>query len=310
MAIKASGQITLTSVVDVKATYRYYLLQASTVSKPNKPTTYPPAATWDDTEPTYTNGSTNSLYIVDCTVFSNDTFQYSEVSLSSSYEAAKEAYNKAVAAQGTANTAMQHTVVQSTTQPTVTTYLWLDMNLEPPVLRRYNSDTGEWDIINDTTALDESIVYLEEHIYSEITKTEENVLSTVGEKYYLQEEAEKLVASVETQFKQTAEDFTFQFNTFSADLAALSEGTDAEFEKISKYIRFLDGKIYLGEVGNQLELQIANDRISFFQGGAEVAYFSNNKLYVVDGEFTNSLRLGNFSFIPRSNGNLSFKKNS
>jgi len=99
MAIKASSSITLSSVVDVKAVYRYYLLQSSTSNKPSKPTTYPPTSSWNDTEPTYTDGSTNSLYFVDCTVFSDDTFAYSEVSLSSSYEAAKAAYNKAVNAQ-------------------------------------------------------------------------------------------------------------------------------------------------------------------------------------------------------------------
>lgn len=100
MAVKASAHITLHSVVDVQATYRYYLLQSSTLSKPSKPTTNPPDSSWDDSEPTYTSGSTNSLYYVDLTVFSNGTFSYSEVSLSTAYEAAKEAYNKAVSAQG------------------------------------------------------------------------------------------------------------------------------------------------------------------------------------------------------------------
>lgn len=95
--VKASAQITLYHVIDVKASYRYYLLQSSTLAKPSKPTTYPPASTWSKTEPSYSSGSTNSLYFVDCTVFCNNTFEYTDVSLSSSYEAAKEAYNKAVA---------------------------------------------------------------------------------------------------------------------------------------------------------------------------------------------------------------------
>lgn len=96
---KASAQITLHYVIDIQAIYRYYLLQSSTSAKPSKPTAYPPPATWDDVEPTYTSGSTKSLYFVDCTVFANNTFKYSEVSLSTSYEAAKEAYNKAQNAQ-------------------------------------------------------------------------------------------------------------------------------------------------------------------------------------------------------------------
>ena len=91
MAVKASGQITLTSVVDVYATYRYYLLQSSTAAVPAKPTTFPPGSAWKDAEPSYTEGSTNSLYTVDCSVFSDGTFAYSLVSLSSSYEASKAA---------------------------------------------------------------------------------------------------------------------------------------------------------------------------------------------------------------------------
>ena len=99
--VKARAQITIQFIVDVKATYRYYLLQSSNLGVPSKPTTFSPSSPpsgWDDTEPSYTEESTNSLYFVDCTVFCDDTFQYSEVSLSSSYEAAKKAYNKAKSA--------------------------------------------------------------------------------------------------------------------------------------------------------------------------------------------------------------------
>lgn len=105
MAVKASAEITLSYMIDIKATYRYYLLQSSTLAKPAKPTTNPPASNWTDSEPAYTVGSTSSLYYVDLTVFSNDTFLYSSVSLSTSYEAAKQAYNKAQNAQNTANDA-------------------------------------------------------------------------------------------------------------------------------------------------------------------------------------------------------------
>lgn len=99
MAVKAKAEITLASVRDIKSTTRYYLLQSSTAAKPAKPTANPPGGSWVKTEPSYTAGSTNSLYFTDLTVFSDNTFAYSDVSLSSSYEAAKAAYNKAVDAQ-------------------------------------------------------------------------------------------------------------------------------------------------------------------------------------------------------------------
>lgn len=98
MAVKASVTITISKYRDTDSITRYYKLQASTASAPAKPTTLTPSG-WTNTEPTYTSGSTNTLYIVDKYVFSDGTFQYTEVSKSTSYEAAKEAYNKAQAAQ-------------------------------------------------------------------------------------------------------------------------------------------------------------------------------------------------------------------
>lgn len=77
---------------------RYYILQSSTAAAPSKPTTNPPPSGWTDTEPTYTSGSTNSLYFCDLMVFSDGTWAYSEVSKSSSYEAAKEALSLAKSA--------------------------------------------------------------------------------------------------------------------------------------------------------------------------------------------------------------------
>lgn len=99
MAIKARAEITIYHVIDIDKAIRYYLLQSSTSAVPSKPTTNPPGGNWQTTEPSYTAGSTNTLYFVDLTIMSDETFEYSDVSKSSSYEAAKEAYNAAIAAR-------------------------------------------------------------------------------------------------------------------------------------------------------------------------------------------------------------------
>ncbi len=99
MAVKAQVSITISHLIDISSITRYYLLQSSTSAVPAKPTTNPPSSSWVKTEPSYKSGSTNTLYFVDCTEFTNGTFKYSEVSKSSSYEAAKEAYNKAISVE-------------------------------------------------------------------------------------------------------------------------------------------------------------------------------------------------------------------
>lgn len=154
----------------------------------------------------------------------------------------------------------------------------------------------------------EAIYNVEQNLQASISVSAENILSTVSDSYYLKDTTDALISSVSTTIEQTKNSFDIQFTQFSQDIEAVANGTDAEFEEIRKYIRFVDGMILLGEVGNELELQISNDRISFLQDGAEVAYFSNRKLYVTDTQILHSLQLGNFAFMPRENGNLSFKK--
>ena len=154
----------------------------------------------------------------------------------------------------------------------------------------------------------ETVYNVERNLLASLQVSAENIQSSVAENYYLKDETDVLVSSISTEIEQTKNSFDIQFTQFSADVEAVAAGTDAEFEEIRKYIRFVDGKILLGEVGNELELQISNDRISFLQDGAEVAYFSDRKMYVTDAHFTHSLQLGNFAFMPRANGNLSFKK--
>lgn len=112
MAVKAREEVTLSCIVDIEAVYRYYLLQSSTLDAPPKPTVFPPTCRedcetctdsshykWNDTEPTFNKTTTSSLYTVECTLFCDGTWEYTSVSLSSSYEAAKEAYQEALNAK-------------------------------------------------------------------------------------------------------------------------------------------------------------------------------------------------------------------
>lgn len=197
----------------------------------------------------------------------------------------------------------EDSTIQSDTEPEEKNHLWLNTSLNPPVLQQWNNE--EWVIVNDVQGQFQS---LRQEFNSEIDRTSETIKTEVSENYYSKEQADDLKKAISTQFEQTNDHFMFSFNEFSNNLDEFKQDTNDEFKNISKYIRFVDGKIILGMEENELECRIANDRISFFQNGVEVAYFTNNKFYVSDGEFTNSLTLGNFAFVPRENGNLSFKK--
>ena len=134
------------------------------------------------------------------------------------------------------------------------------------------------------------------------------IMSQVAELYTKATDFETYKSDISTQFTQTNEDFTYQFNTLIETINNLDSNSASQFNNIIRYIRFVDGSIILGEVNNDLMLKISNDKISFLQNGIEVAYMTDNNLYITDGELLNSLQLGKFAFYPRTSGNLSFKK--
>lgn len=106
MAVKGSATVTLSQYRDTDSVTRYYKLQSSSLAAPDKPANVKPNETpagWAKAEPAC--DITKTLYTCDVTVFSDKTTHVSDVSKSTSYEAAKEAWNKAQTAQNTATEA-------------------------------------------------------------------------------------------------------------------------------------------------------------------------------------------------------------
>ena len=130
------------------------------------------------------------------------------------------------------------------------------------------------------------------------------------------EDVDSAIESVQTELTQTSEEIRMDFNkTVTTYVDGLQNQIDdntsyaeKQFSTINKYIRFVDGKIILGEMGNELTLTIQNDRLSFMQSNVEVAYFSNNKLYINQAEVLTSLKIGKFEWVPGTDGSLSLRK--
>ena len=142
---------------------------------------------------------------------------------------------------------------------------------------------------------------------SNIEQSASSIRTDVSETYTSKSELEQYKLDVSTTFTQTKDAFTFDFSTLEQLVSDLGGETSASFTEIRKFIQFLDGDIILGEVGNSLKLKIENDRIAFILNGVEDAYWANGNFYITDVRVLTSIRIGNYAFIPRSNGNLSFK---
>ena len=157
-------------------------------------------------------------------------------------------------------------------------------------------------------AIQNSAAQLEQRLSTSIAQTGESIKNEVSQQYYAKGDTDRIIAEASTILEQKYNSFEMTFNEFKQSVDSNQNLTNAEFATITKFIRFIDGNIFLGEEGNNQMLKIAKDRISFLQGNQEVAYISDSMLYIYDGVFLNSLRIGNFAFVPRANGSLDFKK--
>lgn len=142
-------------------------------------------------------------------------------------------------------------------------------------------------------------------LVSLVQQTADSIMQEVSESYATNDD---VTGMVETSFEQLADRFQFDFTELQTQLEQVDGDTRTQFEELHRYIRFEGGDIILGESGNEITLRIQNDRISFLDSGAEVAYISNKQLYVTDAHLLHSLRVGGFEALPRANGNLSIVK--
>lgn len=61
---------------------------------------------------------------------------------------------------------------------------------------------------------------------------------------------------------------------------------------IHTYMRFGEDGLTIGKAGNPLTFRVVNDRLAFYMNDTEVAYLSDNKLYVTQAEILARLQIG------------------
>ena len=144
-------------------------------------------------------------------------------------------------------------------------------------------------------------------LQSNMERTAQELISQMSATYTSSTSFDEFKEQISTQFTQTASAFSLQFDKLISQISTLNGETTQQFSEISKYIRFEDGNIILGRSDSALTLRIQSDRISFILDNVEIAYFSSGRLYVDNLEAITTLTVGNFAWIPRSNGNLSLK---
>ncbi len=151
---------------------------------------------------------------------------------------------------------------------------------------------------------------------AEIGLRADAVTAAVEERFARKDEQEELEERLRSLVTQTASGITDNFSeTVTAvgeDLSTLGGTVEELVSSLDVYIRRgeLETGVYGVEVGRSdsvIKARFTNDRLSFLQGSAEVAYISDSTLFITRAEVLDCLRLGSaadgyFTFDATENG--------
>lgn len=172
-------------------------------------------------------------------------------------------------------------------------------------------DTKVETIVSDYVKNEEITVIIPQinEVKSLIEQTADSIRSQVSTEYMKVAEKEEIYNYISSQILQESDKITI---SFTDRVTNVENQVVTNQQELEKYIRFSAEGIELGDELSPFKTKITNTRISFFQSGQEVAYISNNKLYITQALFMQKSTIGNevsgyYTWVIRSNGNMSLK---
>lgn len=192
-------------------------------------------------------------------------------------------------------------------------YLWTRYKVvyKNPASTTYTTPVcdSSWEAVNEESTTRQSAIE---------TKANE-ITSKVSETYVSNSAFEHYQKDVSSQFTQTKKDFTWSINQSVTDaknemsgqidsVNGRVDGLKQTTDNVNNYMSFDNDGLTLGKSDSAFKTKITNQEWSIQKNGAKVTYINDQTMYITDGQFTQSLKIGNFGFVPRANGSLDFKK--
>lgn len=191
-------------------------------------------------------------------------------------------------------------VVISATEPENPTdgMIWIQpMTDGADVWRRWDNTAEQWvectipqadiDLMNSTITKNTSnITQLSDQITSKVsTETYNMGLANKADTSWVSERQESII-------QQTATDIEFSFNEAKQYTIDVNGSFTDFINEVRSYQRFSADGLELGVQGSPFIAKLGNTKLSFLQNGVEIAYISNNKLYITEAQVKNKLLMG------------------
>ncbi|RYQ22658.1 hypothetical protein PG2049B_0839 [Bifidobacterium pseudolongum subsp. globosum] len=111
-------------------------------------------------------------------------------------------------------------------------------------------------------------------------------------------------------FTQTTDALGESVTNVQTQVGATADRLDEEIDARKQYMQFdPNNGLTIGDLTNTdaYSVQLTSTAMQFRAGNTVAAYVSNDRLYINNAEVVNTLRIGNFAFLPRDNGHMSLQ---
>lgn len=222
-------------------------------------------------------------------------------------EAAQQAASAVGIANGKADVLIQSAEPSSDYRKSTT--LWIDTTDGANTPKRWSGTA--WEAVNDKVALEAASDAAEAAQAAQ--EAQDTATEAVEGLQSVQQTVNTTVDRV-TSMEQDIDGWTLQWSDITIEVTELGDTVNTTFSEQLKYIKFINGEIWLGRDPDpgqdDFKVVISNERIRFLRNNVEVAYISGAKLYITDAQILGNLEIGNFAWLPRSNGGMSLRYNS
>lgn len=189
--------------------------------------------------------------------------------------------------------------------------IWFDTQISPYELKIYSDGLDGiargWSLIsyyrNDIDMILEKI----EHTEQAIEIYDQNIRLQNLQINEIQTSLTNFTQEFSSQLVQSSKDISMQFTNIQNSIQAADVSKTKYYKDLQTYIDFNLEGITIGKKDNEMTMLLSNEKLSFFNNNAEIAYFNglDNRLYISDGSFINSINIGNYTWVLETDGSLS-----
>lgn len=208
-------------------------------------------------------------------------------------------------------------ILQSSEEPSspVEGMLWLDTSVTPYQLQRYKEATetspAEWILIADYQNDISSILERVSETETKINKQDENITFQASKIEETQTNLQTFSSQVTSLLEMDINGASLIFSDIRQSISDADVSKTDFYKDLTTFFDFDLTGLTIGRNDSNMLMHLSNEKLSFLTNNTEVAYFdgSDNRLYISDGSFINSINIGNYTWILESNGGLSLVYN-